>query len=182
MKRILLAILVIGILLLSACGAPPTTPPAEAPTEPQPQFVHYVNKEFGFSIDYPKGWLLEELNPNEIGIKPKDSKYNQIQIGAFHGEPMIDSLPESWVAASTEASLQQFFDMLGGTNLNVFINEPASGKWDWVASFTVIYEDTPLQGSFFIKETKSTCYTLMLILCLDWPEGLAVINSFRLTE
>ncbi len=62
MKRILLSILVIGILLLSACGAPSET-----------QLVHYVNKEFGYSIDYPKGWLLEELNPNEIGIKPKDS-------------------------------------------------------------------------------------------------------------
>ena len=31
MKRILLPILVIGILLLSACGAPTTTPPTEAP-------------------------------------------------------------------------------------------------------------------------------------------------------
>lgn len=171
MKRILLPTLVIGILLLSACGASSET-----------QLVHYVNKEFGYSIDYPKGWLLEELNPNEIGIKPKDSKYNQIQIGGFHEEPIIGSIPESWGAASIEAILQQFFDMLGGTNLNVFINEPTSGKWDWMAGFTVIYESTPLQGSFFMKETKSTSYTLMLIQALDWPEGLAVMNSFRLIE
>lgn len=171
MKRILLPILVIGILLLSACGAPSET-----------QLVHYVNKEFGFSVDYPKGWLLEELNPNEIGIKPRDNDYNQIQICAFHGEPMIGALSESWVAASIEASLQQFFDMLGGTNLNVFINEPASGKWDWVASFTVIYEDTPLQGSFLIKETESACYTLTLIQCMDWPEGQEIINSFTLID
>ncbi len=34
MKRILLLILVIGILLLSACGAPTTAPSAEAPTAP----------------------------------------------------------------------------------------------------------------------------------------------------
>ena len=32
MKRILLSILVTGVLLLSACGAPTTAPPAEAPT------------------------------------------------------------------------------------------------------------------------------------------------------
>ena len=51
-----------------------------------------------------------------------------------------------------------------------------------MAGFTVIYENTPLQGSFFMKETKSTSYTLMLIQALDWPEGLAVMNSFRLTE
>ncbi len=36
MKRILLSILVIGILLLSACGAPTTAPPAEAPPTPSP--------------------------------------------------------------------------------------------------------------------------------------------------
>jgi hypothetical protein len=166
MKVMLLPLLVIGVLLLSACGAPATTQPAEAPTEPQ--FVHYVNEEFGYSIDYPKGWLLEELNPNEIGIKPKDSEYNQVQIGAYAGEPIIGSLPESWVAAANEAGLQQFFDVLGASNLNVFINEPASGKWDWVVSFTVIYEDTPLQGGQFIKETKSVSYTLFFIQRSDW--------------
>jgi hypothetical protein len=171
MKRTLLPVLALGILLLSACSALAET-----------QVIHYVNKDFGFSVDYPKGWLLEEINPNEIGIKPKDSEYNQIQIGAFSGEPIMGSLPESQVAALTEAMIQQFFDMLGGTNLNVFINEPASGKWNWTASFTVIYEGTPLQGVFLIKETQTACYTLMLIQCLDWPEGQEVMNSFRLTE
>ena len=171
MKRILLVVLVIGMLLLSACGAPSET-----------QLTHYVNKEFGYSIDYPKGWLLEQLNPNEIGIKPKDNKYNQIQIGTFHQEPMIASVPESWLAASVEATLRQLFDMLGGTNLNVFINEPTSGKYDWTAAFTVVYEDTPLHGSFFIKETVSTWYTVLLVEGLDWPEGLTAINSFRLIE
>ncbi len=34
MKRILLSILIIGVLLLSACGAPTTAPPAEAPMAP----------------------------------------------------------------------------------------------------------------------------------------------------
>jgi len=95
---------------------------------------------------------------------------------------MIGSLPESQVAALTEAMIQQFFDMLGGKNLNVFINEPASGKWDWTASFTVIYEDTPLQGVFLIKETGTISYTLTLIQCMDWPEGQEIINSFKLTE
>lgn len=36
MKRILLPILVIGILLLSACGSPSTTPPTEAPPATSP--------------------------------------------------------------------------------------------------------------------------------------------------
>ncbi len=162
-------IVLLGILLLSmfACGGG--------------ELVHYTNNEFGYSIDYPNGWLFEKLNPNEIGIMPKDSAYNQIQISAYFGEPMIGSMPDSWVAASNEAGLQLFFDMLGGRNLNVFINEPASGKWDWVAAFTVIYEDTPLHGEMFIRETESITYTLMLIQVagMDWPEGQDVVNSFR---
>jgi hypothetical protein len=172
-QRILLSVLVIGVLSLVACGAPSTAPPTQ---------VHYVNEEFSFSIDYPKGWILEELNPNEIGIKPKDSEYNQVQIGAYAGEPIIGTLPESLVAAANEAGLQQFFDTLGARNLNIFVNEPASGKWDWVVAFTVIHEDTPLQGGQFIKETESVSYTLFFIQCMDWPEGQEVINSFRITE
>ena len=171
MQRILLPILVIGVLLLSACGASSET-----------RLTHYANKEFGYSIDYPKGWILEELNPNEIGIMPRDSEYNQIQIYASAGEPVLGSLSESQIASLTEAWLQQFFDVMGASNLNVFINEPASGKWDWRVCFTVIYEETPLQGVTVMKETSSTSYILSLIECLDWPEGQEVIDSFRLTE
>ncbi|MFC2022753.1 hypothetical protein ACFLTL_01140 [Chloroflexota bacterium] len=127
------------------------------------------------------GWILEEFNPNEIGIMPEDSEFNQIQIGA-HREPVIGSLPESTVAAVTEAILQQFFNTLGGTNLNIFLNEPSSGKWDWVAMFTFTFKNAPLQGSFVVKETKSGSYKLMLIQLMDWPEGQAVMNSFNAPE
>lgn len=168
MKRTLLLILALGVVLLGACSANP--------------IKHYVNEEFGYSIDYPKDWILEEFNPNEIGIMPKDSDYNQIQIGAFHGEPMIGSLSESLVATSTEVSLQQSFDMLGGTNLNIIVNEPASGKWDWVVTFTVIYEDTQLRGGEYIKEIESTTYTIFYVQNGDWSEGWEVIDSFSLSE
>lgn len=171
MKRTLLPVLALGILLLSACSAPAET-----------QVIHYVNKDFGFSVDYPKGWILEEINPNEIGIKPTDNDYNQIQIGADYTEPVIGSMPEQWVADVNEAGLQQFWDMRGGSNLNIIINEPTTGKWDWVVTFTVIYEGTPLQGSFLAKETPSILYTATIIQCMDWPEGQEVINSFKLIE
>jgi hypothetical protein len=185
MKRILLTTLVIGIPLLGACGAPSTTTPeptvpAKAP--PQPQFVNYVNKEFGFSIDYPKGWLLEKLNPNEIGIKPSDSKYNQIQIGAWNEPAGINKLPDRLAVASTKASLEQFFGALGATNINIFVNERAKGKWDWMAGFTLTYKDASLQGVFYMKDTPTNSYTIILIEQIDWPEGIAVVNSFRLTE
>lgn len=140
----------------------------------------YLNHEYGYAITYPGNWYFEEFNPNEIGVKPRDNQYNQIQIHSEHGQPLIGVIANSLYAASVEAALQQFYDVLGARNLNVFVNGPASGKWDWVAVFTVIYDETPLQGAMFIKETQSTCYTLVLIRLGDWPEGQAVFESFRL--
>lgn len=174
-KLILLTLLGVLVLSMFACVGR-----EGEGTSATPELVHYANSEFGYSIDYPKGWLFEQLNPNEIGVKPRDSEYNQVQIAAYFGEPMIGSVPESWVAASIEASLQQFFDLLGGRDLNVFFNEPASGKWDWVAGFTVIYEDTPLQGQMLVTETESVTYVLMLVQFMDWPEGQDVVDSFRI--
>lgn len=173
-----------GIL---ACGKEVNTPSAPSVPEPGPEYVHYVNEEFGFSIDYPEDWLLEEVNPNEVGIRPKDSKYNQIQIGAYEAQPIIGVYEESFVAASHKASLQQFFDMLGASDLDVLVNEPASGMWDWVVSFTVIYEDIPIQGGEFIKEhhiTEDEClvYSLFYMQSTDWPEGIKVIDSFRVID
>lgn len=163
--------------------------PSSAPSTPEsePEYVHYVNEEFEFSIDYPKDWLLEEVNPNEVGIRPRDSKYNQIQIGAYEAKPIIGSFEESWIAASHEASLQQFFDMMGAGNLDILVNEPASGMWDWVIKFTVIYEETPLQGGEFIKERyisedEFLVYSLFYMQFKDWAEGIEVIDSFTIID
>jgi hypothetical protein len=48
--------------------------------------------------------------------------------------------------------------------------------------FTVIYEDTPLMGSYLIKETQSTTYTLVYlqVTSIDWPEGTDALDSFML--
>lgn len=152
-----------------------------APEQCTGELVHYTNSEFGYSIDYPKCWYFEQFKDNEIGIMPKDSEYNQIQIGAFHGEPLIGSMPESWVAATNEASIHLFTEALGCTNLNVDINEPASEKWDWVVAYTFICEDTPLKGEYLITETQSTSYilTVIQVATIDWPEGQDAVNSFK---
>jgi len=125
-----------------------------------------------------------QLNPNEIVIGPPDSKYNQIQISTKPGEPRIGLLPESVIADSIEANLQEFFGKLGGTNLNVSRNEPASGKWDWVVAFTFVHGGTALEGEMLVKETESIYYSLTVISVsgADWPEGQAVVDSFRLVQ
>jgi len=171
MKRILLIIPVIGVLLLGACA-----------TTPGGQLTHYVNEELNFSIDYPNGWIMEELDSDKIGIMPGGGGYNQIQITAYVVEPAIASTPESLVASMYEAILQLFAETFGGIDLYISVNEPASGKWDWVAAFTLTHEDTPLQGGLFIKETESITYTIFFLQSTDWPEGQEVIDSFSPTE
>lgn len=174
------------VLLLASCvlscGEGGNTPSAL----PEPEYVHYVNEEFEFSIDYPKEWLLEEVNPNEVGIKPEDSKYNQIQIGVYDAKPIIGVYEESFIVSSHETGLRQYFDALGACELEILVNERASGMWDWVVRFTVIYEDTPLQGGEFIREyyfSEGEClvYSLFYMHSEDWPEGLEVIDSFTIT-
>jgi len=186
----LLLVVALVLLLAScilACGKDGDRPPSAPPMpEPEPEYVHYVNEEFEFSLDYPKGWLLEEVNPNEVGIRPKDSEYNQIQIGAYEAEPIIGVYEESFIVSSHKASLQQFFDMMGASDLEILVNERASGMWDWVVSFTVIYEDTPLQGGELIKERyisedEFLVYSLFYMYSMDWPDGLKVIDSFTIT-
>jgi len=148
------------------------------------QLVHYASKEFGYTVDYPQGWDLIELSANEIVIGPPDSKYNQVQISAKPGEPRIGLLPESVIADSIEANLQEFFGRLGATNLNVSRNEPTSGKWDWAVAFTFVQGGTALGGEMLVKETESMYYsfTVISISGTDWPGGQAAVDSFRLVQ
>jgi hypothetical protein len=152
-----------------------------------PEYEHYENLEFLFSFDYPKGWLLEEVNPVplEIGIKPQDSKYNQIQITVYNAWPLMRGFDDSFVAGSMEAGLQEFFDSVGASNLNILVNERATGMWDWNVSFTVTYPYTPLQGGVltnekYISDEECTVYSLFYMYSGDWPEGLKVIDSFTI--
>lgn len=59
MKRLLLAILVIGIFLLGACSAPSTTPSVQ-PEPPIPaHFSTYTDETGRFSISYPPDWEVD---------------------------------------------------------------------------------------------------------------------------
>jgi hypothetical protein len=150
-----------------------------------PEYVHYVNEEFEFSIDYPEVWLLEEISPDMVGIKPEDSKYNQIQISVYDAEPIIGVYEESFIVSAYETSLRGYFDALGAYEPEIIVNERASGVWDWVVRFSVIYEDTPLQGGELIKERyisedEFLIYSLFYMHSDDWPDGFEVIDSFTI--
>jgi len=69
MKRILLSILVVGVLLLSACGAPTTAPPTEAPPTPPPTEQPAPVPQI---IEITAAQLYAEYEANEIAA---DQKY-----------------------------------------------------------------------------------------------------------
>lgn len=164
MKRIFLIILVVGVLSLGACVTDPIT--------------HYVNEELGFSIDYPRDWFMEELSSSTIGIKPTDSAYNEIQIFAEVGTSLTSEMTDLLRAEMYSSNLQQIFSAEDYTDFSMTTNQRTTGQWDWVATFSVTYEDTPLQGGELIKETESMSYTIFYLQSGDWLEGEEVMDSF----
>jgi len=88
---------------------------------------HYENGEYGFSIDYPNSWYLGQISNSEIGIKPRNSEYNQIQIGAYY-ESLLGSMPESYLVIAIESSMEQLCYAIGCINPHIYTNEPASGN------------------------------------------------------
>lgn len=143
-------------------------------------YIHYINTEFHYILDYPEVWHFEELNPNEIEIKPKDSEYARIRVGAFLDSPMLKSLSQEMAIAKTETSLEQFINLLGYTCFSIITNGPASGIWDWEASFTTISGAESLSGSKFTKETEFVRYIVYIIYAkgTEFTDGWDVIDSF----
>ncbi len=89
MKKARIAVvLLLGIMLVSglACGG-------DGGGGGSGEFAHYPNSDYGYSIDYPKYWHFEQISDGEIGVKPKDSEYNQIQIRTYP-LPLTGSMPE----------------------------------------------------------------------------------------
>jgi hypothetical protein len=170
MKRILLAALIVGVWLLGACGSSGN------------DTYHYVNNEFGYSIDCPADWNIETLGPTRIGIGTAEGGYNQIQIDAAVGASLITSMSDQQAAETCSENVRQAFNALGATDISIPVNKRGTDKWSWELAFTVTYEDTPLQGGEFILETETTTYTIFYLYSAAWPEGMEVIDSFSPIE
>jgi hypothetical protein len=103
------------------------------------EYVHYTNTEFGYSLDYPSDWYLEQLDPNEIAIGPYTDEFSQIQVVASPGAPVLKPLTPEMAAANTEASLYLFFKETPSITYIILILSPrrtgfAEG-WDVIDSF-----------------------------------------------
>jgi len=157
----------IGILLLGACNGSGG------------ELTHYVNEQYGYSIDYPSDWLLEDLSDNETGVMPPNAHYNQIQISSFPGEPTLDLMDDEAIRSTNEAVLQLLADQLEVLEMEITVNERSEERWDWVVEFTMnLQEGSTLEGGLLIKETPTVTYNVFYIQSADWPEGQEVIDSF----
>lgn len=144
--------------------------------------VRYVNEQYGYSIEYPRGWVLDESDPAAVYLSPKNEKYNQINIHASHGEPVLDLLSKSQFTLLNKAWLQSRLAALGGGDLKVSVNEPTLGKWDWTVRYTFSLQGKLLRGVWVLRETSSTAYDLGIIESSEWPEGHEVMDSFEVLD
>ena len=176
MRKVLLLFYILILTSLTAACSP-------AKGELNPSFWQYKRDDLGFSIEYPKDWIIEEFNNNEIGIKPRDGTNTEIQIGAFSGTPILSTMPADEATILIEASLYVFVNSLEGSGLIMISNEPAgsnSNDWDWVARFFYYYEGLPVRGGYYLQETSTMSYTLIFISGTQPPEIDKVIDSFTI--
>jgi len=93
MKRILLSILVIGILLLSSCGAPTTAPVAETPSTPPP-------------IEQQTYTLNISVNPSAAGsVSPPGGEYEPGLQVTLTATPASGYTFDYWDGAASGSSL-----------------------------------------------------------------------------
>jgi len=168
------SVLLFGVALLLgslvvACGQP-------QPAGESASYIHYTNTKGAYSVEYPSGWQLEEINPEEIEIGPKGS-YNRVQIGAFKDVPTV---PDELLGPLGEANIRSFCGAKGFENVTIITNEAATGKWDWVTTYSFSYEGMPFFGTFLVKRTPTRLYTFAIIQSGDFPEALDVLDSFTI--
>lgn len=168
----------IVFLILFLVGAGPWAP--QTGFEELNGLVRYTNGELGYSIDFPSDWVLEPIGEQEIAVGPEAPEYNYIQVGVYEGEPIIGTLPDSIVAATTAATVEAALELMGATDVQIGENGPVVGKWDWLVTYSATYEDTFLEGQLAVIEVESTDYILVLMRETDWPEGYNALESFQL--
>ena len=119
MKRIFLSILVVGVLLLSACGAPSTAPTSVPEPAIPNHFTTYTDELGLFSISYPSDWepVLSEIEEYEQAAKDlirsidSDLPVEQVSVLFGAGVPSeIGVIPSISIVVQTIPGIMQRHD------------------------------------------------------------------------
>jgi len=139
----------------------------------------------GYSVKHPSNWIVNNINKNEVGFKPKGDKYAQVQVAAYRESLGLSSIASNAIRPSVEASLRQFYEAVSrqGTSdcngLDVYYNQRGTPPWDWTAMYTVFCDDVPLVGVQHWREGGSKFYIVTVMYAGEsFDEGLNVVKSF----
>ena len=166
--RLFAFIIFVSVMLLATCSAPGTTPtpvetdvpkllantePAPTPTEaaPKPKLPAtsfeaqtYINEEAGFALDYPAGWIANEV---VVG-----SRGTQVQFLSSAGIAELATVPNG--ETRVNATIYQWDPK---NDLAAFI---ANQKTAWEASGFTILEEEPLVLELGLPAVRFTVQTL----------------------
>ena len=170
MKRRLLSVLVIGILFLSACGAPTTAPPAEPPPAEEPTPITYT--------------LSVSVNPSGAGsVSPSNGQYEegtQVTLSAtaatgytfdfWDGDASGSAATITITMDSDKSIIAHFADttppVISGVDISHITESNATINWvtDEPATSQVEYGQTDAYGlTSALDEELTTSHSLALI-------------------
>jgi hypothetical protein len=183
-------------LLAGACNGgtapqaeePTTTPTSPATTsteEPPPGTERYENTEFGFTLDYPSGWAVNEEQPGaEVFI------FNQESTGDGFGENLgvgVEELPgEVTLEQYTEASKR---NLEAGLD-EIQVTEEGPTQVGEIPAYSIEYQAEQQGQTYSFLQTWFVDGQRAFVITYTGvgeefgtyrPEAEDVIDSFRLT-
>ena len=172
-KKRLSAICILPIL---ACLFCPGT--GAATTENAPEgYCHYVNTEYGYSLDYPPGWALDT------------SRTDMVLIGGNPPSCIVSVFDSSGLPLALKA--QQWLRSLAQheaiANLAILSSQRLPGKWDWVSEYTYMMKlpgaSREIYEQCYLKEAKGYLYKVLLQdnSTRSWHNELqTILDSFQI--
>jgi hypothetical protein len=154
-------------------------------TESGDALKHFSNDEYGVSFNYPANCYLEQQLDNGLyaTITPKDITNDSISSIKFTAESKEQaSMNMSQIAALIGSSLKTDLKGMGFTDVKILSNGPGTGKWDWQATYSFIYNDTTVQVEYYIKETSITIYQLRYSSsdATQWSAAQTILDSLQI--
>lgn len=134
-------------------------------------YIHYLNEEHGYSLDYPSNWVLDSSDARSVLITPVDSPMHQnLTVFVWASESLEDSV--NFALTTARQTLGDF---------TLLSSEPLDDTWDWFLGGTYIdSEFREVHYQQYLKATNNFQYTIIAFYELDSTpvEMQRIIDSF----
>jgi len=141
------------------------------------EWTSYRNPVYGYSIEYPVNWVLNDGNPSNVEI------YNEEHSGE---EPiLINIFVNDWpipFAQKVDYFVDDFVHQSAHENVEILSSEPAD-KWDWVISYRFYSDTWPTQARAYFLQTENYTFTIHMLAIGQTGEGWNLcqqaVNTFE---